>query len=187
MKYSIILLIALLSVSCMTVKRIEKNCDLFTKVCITEIVTKTDTIRTIKTVIEYRDTIIYVKVPGKTVIKEVPVYIENGIVNSDQSYLTVPYAESTAQVINSQLIHDLTQVDTLILIKLQDALKTIKIQEKQIETLKEKYVVTLYENKPFAKFTIKWFIGSVILIVIFLIIAFFKYKNKILGMFKKIA
>ena len=181
MKILSVILIALLSVSCMTVRKIERNCDLFEKVCVTEIETKTDTIIKTKTVIRYRDTTLYIEMPGREIIKEVPVYIEKGIVNSKQSYLTVPYAASTAQVINSMLRHELIQVDTTLRIKLENALKTVKIQEKQIETLKEKHVVTVTKNNPFAKFTIKWFIGSIILIIVFLTIAFFKYKNKILG------
>jgi len=180
----LILLISVLSASCLTVKKIEKNCDLFAAVCVTE--KETDTVIRIieKTEIEYRDTIIYVKVPGKTVIKEVPVYIENGIVNSDQSYLTAPFSFSTAQVINSRLMHELVQTDTTLRIKLENALKVVKTLEKQNKILKEKYVVTVKENKPFAKFTIKWFIGSAVLIIMLLTLAFFKYKNKILGIMK---
>ena len=124
------------------------------------------------------------KVPGKTVIKEVPVYIENGIVNSDLSILSVPFAISYSQVIDSELKHELVQSDTTLRIKLENALKVVKTLEKQNKILKEKYVVTVKENKPFAKFTIKWFIGSVVLILIFLTLAFFKYKNKILGIMK---
>ena len=153
-------------------------------VCEVPVKIETEILTNTVTEIEYRDTIVYVNVPGKTVIKEVPVYIENGIVNSELSILSVPFAMSTAQVINSKLRHKLAQTDTILLLRLKNALKTVKILEKQNTVLKEKYVVTLYENKPFAKFTIKWFIGSVILIAIFLTLAFFKYKNKILGITK---
>ena len=185
MKTLSIILIALLSTSCLTVKRIEKHCSEFAKVCVTEIETKTDTIIKTKTVIRYRDTTLYIEMPGREIIKEVPVYIKEGIVESDLSVLVTPLARSNAQVVNSKLSHELIQVDTLILIKLQDALQTITIQEKQIETLKEKYVVTVKENKPLAKFTIKWFIESVILIVVGIFILFLKYQSKITGLFKK--
>ena len=141
MKTLSIILIALLSTGCMTVNRIEKNCDKFAAICITEVETKTDTIIKTKTVIEYRDTTIYVKVPGKTVIKEVPVYIENGIVNSPPLYLNVPFAESYSQVINSELISELTQTDTILRIRLENSLKREKILETEIIRLKEKRVV----------------------------------------------
>jgi len=167
--------------SCLTVRKIERNCEKFEKVCVTETETQTDTIIKTKTVIEYRDTTIYVKVPGKTVIKKVPVYIKEGIVESDLSVLVTPLARSTAQVVGSKLNHELIQVDTTLRIKLENALKREKILEKQNTILKEKYVVTIQKNKPFAKFAVKWFIGSVILIIVFLTVAFFKYKNKILG------
>ena len=184
MKYLTIILIGILSVSCMTVKRIENHCSDFAKICVTEIETKTDTIIKTKTVIRYRDTTLYIEMPGREIIKEVPVYIKEGIVESDLSVLITPLARSTARVFNSKLLHDLIQTDTTLQFELQDALKIITIQEKQIKTLKEKYVVTVKENSDFAGFTIKWFIGSIILIIVFLTIAFFKYKNKILGIIK---
>ena len=184
MKTLIIISILLLSVSCMTVKRVERNCDLFMTVCEVPVKVETEILTNTITKIEYRDTTIYVYLPGKVIERKVPVYITKGIVNSDLSVLVTPLARSTARVFNSELEHDLIQTDTTLQLEVQNALKTIKIQEKQIETLKEKYVVTLYENKPFARFAIKWFIGSVILILAFLTLAFFKYKNKILGIMK---
>ena len=184
MKTITIILIGIFSVSCMTVKRIEKNCDLFEKVCVTEIETKTDTIIKTKTVIRYRDTTLYIEMPGREIIKEVPVYIKAKLANSELSVLKVPYARSYAQVINSKLKHELIQTDTVLLFKLKNALQDKETLESQIISLKEKKVVPVKENSRFAGFTIKWFIGSIILIIIFLTIAFFKYKNKILGFIK---
>ena len=48
-KLIVLLVIAAMATSCLTVKRIERNCDLFAKVCITESQTQT----------VYRDTTIY--------------------------------------------------------------------------------------------------------------------------------
>jgi len=184
MKNLIIISILLLSVSCMTVKRISKHCSEFEKVCVTETKIQTDTIIKTKTVIRYRDTTLYIEMPGREIIKEVPVYIKEGIVESDLSVLVTPLARSYAQVVNSKLSHELIQVDTTLRIKLENALKYSKVLETQIISLKEKKVVPVKENSRFAGFTIKWFIGSIILIIIFLTIAFFKYKNKILGFIK---
>ena len=146
MKYLTIILISLLSVSCLTVKKVSKNCDLFMIVCEVPVKKEVEIITNTITEIVYRDTIIYVKVPGKTVIKEIPVYISKAghtikqLVNSDLSVLNVSFARSTAQVVNSRLEHELTQTDTLLLFKLKDALRVVKTQDKHITGLKEKYV-----------------------------------------------
>ena len=170
----------------MTIKRIERNCDLFEKVCVAEVKTETDTITKIKTVIEYRDTTIYIKIPGKTVIKEVPVYIENGIVNSLPLYLSVPFAESYAQVVNSELISELTQTDTILRIRLENSLKREKILETEIIRLKEKKVVLVKENSNWAKLCIKIVWGLFVVIILVLGWLVLKYKTKLVGLAKKL-
>ena len=195
MKYLIIILISLLSVSCMTVKRIEKNCDLFAKICITETETETDTTTTTKTETTYEDTTAVIYIPEKIVKDEKPVIIvdekkepvpvKKESINSELSTLVVPFAISHAQVVNSKLRHELIQTDTLLLFKLENALKTVKTLEKQNAVLKEKYVVTVKENTPFAKLCIKVFWGLLIIVVLaggFLII---RFKSKIIGIYKK--
>lgn len=181
-----IILIGILSVSCMTVDRISRNCDKFALICITETQRDTVTKTVIKTEIVYKDTTIYVNIPGKTVIKKVPVYIEKGIVNSELSILNVPFARSTAQVINSIQRHELVQTDTVMRVKLENALKVVKRQEKTIRVLNEKYVVMVTENTPFAVFAIKVF--WVVVMIVILGIAYLIFKNwiKILILFKKI-
>ena len=181
MKNILLLLIGLSSVSCLTVKRISKHCSEFEKVCVTEIETKTDTIIKTKTVIRYRDTTLYIEMPGREIIKEVPVYIKEGIVESDLSVLVTPLARSTARVLNSRLEHYLIQNDTTLQLELQDALQTITIQEKQIETLREKYIIPIKENTKFADFTIRVFWGLIVVVVLGIGYLFFKYKNKVLG------
>ena len=191
MKNILLLLIGLSSVSCMTINRVKRNCDLFEDICVTEKETETDTTTTTTTETKYRDTTAIVHIPEVktedekpvTIIdeKKKPVPVKKEYVNSEMSVLTVPFAMSTAQVINSKLRHKLAQTDTILLFRLKNALKIVKTLEKQNTVLKEKKVVTVKKNKPFAKFAVKWFIGSIILIIIFLTIAFFKYKNKILG------
>ena len=181
MKTLIIISILLLSVSCMTVKRVERNCDLFMTVCEVPVKVETEILTNTITKIEYRDTTIYVYLPGKVIERKVPVYITKGIVNSDLSVLVTPLARSTARVFNSELEHDLIQTDTTLQLEVQNALKTIKIQEKQIETLREKYVVKVTKNTKFASFTIRVFWGLIVVVVLGIGFLFFKYKSKVLG------
>ncbi len=75
----------------------------------------------------------------------------------------------------------------MLLIKLEDALKTVKIQEKQIKVLKEKYVVTVKENTNFADFAIKVFWGLLIIVILGIGYLIVKNKVKILGLFKKLS
>ena len=181
----------------MTVKRIERNCDLFADVCITETETSTETNTEIITEIEYRDTTIIVYIPEEKVKDKIPVRIEDEnkkpipvkkeYVNSALSVLIVPYAKSFAQVINSRLSHELIQTDTLLLFKLENALKTVKRQEKHIKILSEKYLVEIEVNSPFANFAIKVFFGLLVVIVIGIAYLIFKNRIKILGLLKKIS
>ena len=184
MKTLSIILIVLLSTGCMTVKRIEKNCDLFSTVCVTEIETKTDTIIKTKTVIRYRDTTLYVEMPGREIIKEVPVYIKEGIVESDLSVLVTPLARSYAQVVNSKLKHDLIQTDTTLQFELQDALKTIRILNTEKWKTKEKQVVTITENSNWAKFCVKVVWVLIVIVILGIVYLILRYKNKILGFIK---
>ena len=192
MKYFAIILLSLLSVSCLTVKKVKRNCELFAAVCITE--TETETTTEIKTEIEYRDTTGTIHIPEEKVRDKTPVIIEDKnkkqvpikkeYINSELSVLKVPFAKSTAQVVNSRLIHKLTQTDTLLLFKLEGALKTIKKQEKQITVLREKYVITITENSNFANFTIKVFWVLVVISGLGIGYMIFKYKTRILSLFK---
>ena len=187
MKNLIIISILLLSVSCLTVERIERNCDKFATICEVPVKVETEVLTNTITEIQYRDTSFYYPIPERIVKEKKPVKVKDKKVNSELSVLKVPFAMSTAQVVNSKLSHELVQTDTLILIKLENALKTVKIQEKQIETLKEKYVVTVKENTNFAKLTIKVFWGLLVVIVLGIGYLIFRYKSKILGLFKKLS
>ena len=194
MKAIIIILIGLISVSCLTVKRIEKHCDDFAKVCITETETSTETNTETTTEIEYRDTTIIVYISEDKVKDKIPVRIEDEnskpvpvkkeYVNSELSVLKVPFAKSTAQFVNSRLVHELTQTDTLLRVKFENALKYSKTLEKQNRVLKEKYVVTVTENSNFAKLTIKVFWALVIISVFGIGFLIFKYKSRIFGLSK---
>ncbi len=195
MKYIAIILIGLLSVSCLTVKRVKKNCDLFADVCITETVTETETTTETTTETEYRDTTGTIHIPEEKVRDKIPVIIEDEnkkpvpvkkkYVNSELSVLKVPFARSTAQVINSKLSHELIQTDTVLLFKLENAIKTVKRQEKVIRVLSEKYIVTVTENSPFAKSCISVCFGLAVAVVLMIVYLIVKNKVKILGLIKK--
>ena len=187
MKTITIILISLLSVSCLTVKRIERNCSEFAKICEVPVKKEVRIIRDVQTEVIYRDTVIYKYLPGKVVERKIPVYINKGIVESDLSVLNTQLARSTARVFNSRLEHELIQTDTTLPFKLEDALRDKKTLEKQNKVLKEKYVVTVMENSNFAKVAIKVFWGLVVIVVIGIGYLIVKNKAKILGLIKRIS
>jgi len=181
---SVLILICLLSVSCMTVKRIERNCDAFAKICVTS---STDTVRIENTVVvTERDTTINFYFPRDTVYLETPLDkipgVKKGLINSKLSYLEAGLAWSTAQVEQGVLKHYIESGDTLLQIKLENALRT----EKQLRTeLKSSHqIVTVKENTKFADFTIRYFWYSLIVIILICGFLFWKFKNKIIGIFR---
>ncbi len=177
MKYLTFLLIGLLFTSCLTVKRIERNCDLFAKVCLTG---KDTTFVTREIETTYRDTIIEYIIKRDTVYKETPVYVEKGIVNSGVSHLEVGFAKSDAWVKSGILKHFLESGDTLLRIRLDNALRNVETLKTRLE--KRQNIVTVKENTEFGKFTIKWFWISFFVILILTLIVIF--KNKLFKIFK---
>ena len=182
----VLILICLLSVSCMTVKRIEKNCDQFEQICTTG---NTDTVRIENTiVVTERDTIVYFSFPRDTMYVEIPVNVppkvNRGLVNSKLSYLEAGLAWSTAQVESGVLKHYIESGDTIIRIQLDNAVKTIKQLRTELKSSHQ--VVTVKENTKFAKFTIKWFIGSLVVIILVLGWLVLKNKAKLIGLAKKL-
>ena len=177
MKYLIPLLILLSS--CMTVKRIEKNCDLFQKICLTE----KDTVFITKEIeVIYRDTIVKYFIKRDTVHWTTPVYIRQGLMNSDLSFLETGLAKSTAQVKSGILKHFLQSGDTTLQLQLDNALRDIRVLNTRLE--KKQRTITVKENSSFAIFALKWFWISFFVILILTLIAVF--KNKLLGFVKGI-
>lgn len=187
MKQIAFILIGLLSVSCMTVKRIERNCDKFEQICTTGSV---DTVR-IETHTEtiLQDTVINFYFPRDTLYLETPLKripgrrVQWGLINSKVSYLEVGLAWSTAEVKEGILKHYLESGDTIIRIQLKDALKTIKTLHTELKT--SQTYITIKENTRFAKLCIKWFIGSLVVIVLVLGWFVLKYKTKLIGLAKR--
>jgi hypothetical protein len=71
----------------------------------------------------YRDTTIYVYLPGQTVRDTVKIYLDaNSIMHSDVSKLYTSLAESWAWVENGKLMHRLTQNDTLLAQHIKNAI-----------------------------------------------------------------
>jgi len=201
MKNLILLFISLwFCAACMTTRRIEKHCDDFAKICITEaeIETETDTTRNTETEITKRDTTAIIYIPEETIKDKKPVtvvdeekkpvpVVKKEYVNSELSVLTVPFARSYAQVVNSELIHELVQTDTLLRIQLENALIEKKILTTELVKLKQKKIVTITikENSGFAKFCIKVFWGLLIVSVLGIGYLIFRFRVKLLGLFKK--
>jgi len=181
----VLILICLLSVSCMTVKRIERNCDQFEQICTTG---NTDTVRIKTTVTEYlQDTTINFYFPRDTVYLETPLNIppkvNRGLINSKLSYLEAGLAWSTAQVEQGVLKHYLESGDTLLRIQVKDGLRTIETLRTELKISKS--YIQVQENTKFAKFTIKWFIGSLVVIILVLGWLVLKNKAKLIGLAKK--
>jgi hypothetical protein len=90
------------------------------------------------TVTLYRDTIIYINLPGQTVTSPGDtVYIDRftNLATSEKSFLHTSLAISTAQVIGGILKHNLIQKDTTLQRLIADAVKlqsTHSVTEKQI-------------------------------------------------------
>ena len=101
MKYLTLLFSIVLLSSCMTMKRIERNCDKFAAVCLAK---SSDTVFVTKEVeIVYRDTTVEWVLYRDTVYLSTPVYIRQGLMNSKLSLLETGLAKSTAQVISGGL------------------------------------------------------------------------------------
>jgi len=188
MKTIACILVVLLSMSCMTVKRIERNCDKFEQICTTGSV---DTVR-IETHTEtiLQDTVIDFYFPRDTVYLETPLKripgrrVEWGLINSKLSYLEAGLAWSTAEVESGVLKHYLESGDTILQIQIDNGLKTIETLRTELKS-STKYI-PIKENTPFAKFCIKVFWVVVIIVVLGIGFLILKYKAKLLGLTKKL-
>lgn len=183
-----ILLICLLSVSCMTTKRIERHCDDFAKICTTGNV---DTVIIDNSTIVYlRDTIINFYFPRDTVYLETPLKkipgkkIDPKLLNTDISYLKAGLAWSTAQVESGVLKHYLESGDTMLQIQVKDGLKTIEILRTELKTSKR--YITIKENTKFAKVCIKIVWGLIVIVIFGIVFLIFKYRTKLIGIVKKL-
>jgi len=144
MKYLILLIFISSLTSCLTVKRIEKNCDKFAKVCITETVKE----------IQYRDTTIYidklipVKLPKDTVKVTDTLRIVNNQVNLNKIHKRFGTIAVDVSVTNSILNVNAYLIDSTILVRVKD---TVYI-EKAISEATTTNNITLPPVKYIPKF-----------------------------------
>jgi hypothetical protein len=174
MKSILIILLALFS-SCLTVKRIEKNCDKFAKICVTE--------TAIETII--RDTTIYIKdtvfltLPKDTVVITKKVKIIEGKAQMSPIHKEFGYIGMDAGVIDSKLWGKAYFLDPEIIFPRVDTVTITKyiVKESKKEVVQlppEKYIPGFYN------FTFWFFIGAVLLIGGYVFIKF----SSIIGFIK---
>ena len=162
MKTINLILISFLLSSCLTVKKIERNCDKFAKVCISEQVTK----------IEYRDTTIYkdriieVKFPKDTVYITKPIYIRENKCFMDYTRKTFGNIWASAKVDNSILDLKAGYVKNIIQVPIRD---TIFIEKAVTNTTTENTVIV---EKKYIPKIYKWAFW-IILIEIGLVLLYF--------------
>ena len=146
LRLSLILLISVLFSSCLTVKRIERNCDQFAKVCVDY-----------EKIVEYRDTTIFihdtisVKLPADTVLITDTLIVKDGTINLKMVRRQSGYAIAEAWVNNSRLFVNayiadssflVTRVDTVFL---NDVIKdTSQTQNVKIKSIPSFYSFTYY-------------------------------------------
>jgi len=143
--------------SCLTVERIERNCNKFAKVCVTESVVK----------IEYRDTTIYkdriieVKLPNDTVYLTKNVYIKDNKCFMDYTRKTFGNIWASAKVDSSVLDLRAGYVNNIVQVPIHD---TIYLERAVTNTTTDNTVVLPPEKyvPKFYKFTL-WFFILVVL------------------------
>ena len=182
----VLILICLLSVSCMTVKRIERNCDQFEQICTTGNV---DTVRIETITKEYlRDTTINFYFPRDTVYLKTPMNkipgVKRGLINSKLSYLEAGLAWSTAQVEQGVLKHYLESGDTIIRLQLDNVIKERETLRTELKASKS--YVTIKENTNWANLCIKIVWGLFVVIILALGWLVLKNKAKLIGLAKKL-
>ena len=169
-------ILGLISTSCLTVRQIERNCDQFAKICLTETVETTVTIHDTAW-IEKRDTIVEYRLERDTVFNTILLPSIEQSLSSDTSILSTGLALSTAYIYNSHLFHFLESGDTILNIRLNDAITENTRLRKIITDIETTNTVIVKEDTPFGKFCKKWFFGSLILIVVIIVGYILKLKK----------
>jgi len=169
-----LLLIAVCLSSCLTVRQIERNCDKFYAICVTD---ETETTEIRDTVwIEKRDTVIEYKVEKETVTDTVFLAQDGGFIYSDTSMLFTGLARSEAFIYRNKLYHFLESGDTILNIRLNNAITERNRLREELSTKVQ--TVTVKEDTPFGKFAKRWFIGTIIVIVLGILGYILKLKLK---------
>lgn len=170
----VLILISIFTQSCLTIKRIEKNCDKFTKVCVTNSKVEIKDSIIYNEVVIFKDTTIYDTTVIERVVevKKTRVINKNKNINSKKVFSDLDFSYAWAQVINSKLHLYHKQKDSLIIKPI--TLKNVIIERDKFKELYhskiENNTITIKENTLFAKFCINFFFGVIIGLIIFLII-----------------
>jgi hypothetical protein len=164
------ILALMLFTSCLTVKRIEKNCDKFAKVCVTDS----------KTVVEYRDTVIYkdrivqVVLPKDTVKIVDTLYIEDNKCFLPLTKKTFGNIWASAKVDNSILDLKAGYVKNIIQVPIHD---TIYIEKAVTNTTTDNTVTVV---KKYIPKVYKWAFW-ILLIEVILVVMYFLNLFGVLG------
>ena len=145
--------------SCLTVEKIQRNCDKFAQVCVTD----SETV----TVIEYRDTTVYLRDTITVTLPPDTVKISDTVTITD-SGAQLPKVEKTfgiigvsAEVYNSFLSVNAWLTDSTLLVPYADSVtvqntNTTNTQKEYIQLPPERYIPKFY------KFTFWWFFISLV-------------------------
>lgn len=167
MKNLILLLLSLTLLSgCVTQDRCSRKFPPETKIIRTDSI-----IRTTETV--YRDTTIYIRLPGEVKYSTDTVTIVNGINQSRKNYLFTSFADSWAWVQNGRLYHELIQKDTLIGCEVQDAIRITWERAERYYKEQQQTVVTTNKVPLFYKI-LSIIAGLFIVYYILRLVAIFK-------------
>jgi len=124
----------------------------------------------IKTVTVYRDTTITITIPGKDSVQILPVYLENGLINSELSFLNDDFSQSLAYVTDGKLFHRLTQ-------RPQELKKVIPNAIRQSNATATKSIVKVLPGEKISGFL--WFqiwIGRILLLLLLILLSWYIFK-----------
>lgn len=152
--------------SCTTQKRCNQKFPPETKIIRTDSI-----INTTKTV--YRDTIVYIHIPGEVQYSTDTVIIKDGIIQSPKNHLTTSFAQSWAWVERGRLYHELSQNDTLIRQDIKDAIRVTWQRAERYYKEQQQTVVTTNKVPLFYKI-LSIIAGLFIVYYVIRLIAIFK-------------
>ena len=143
-----------------------------------------DSSRTV-TETKYRDTIVYVQIPGKIRVDSIPVVIQvagtPALITPNRLHSELAYCEAEAWIKSNKLFLELSQKDTIIATKIQNAIKSVVTSERYYrnEVLrltvenKEKQALELKKGRK------QGFICALVLLAV-LVGGYFAIKKKLL-------
>jgi len=156
-KLLIIISILLPGTSCVTRKACERKFPTETM-----IIRKDSIIRETTTI--FRDTTVYITVPGENQYFTDTVYVKDGMIYFKPSHLRTSFAESDAWIENNRIMHTLTQNDTIVPITIKNA---IRLTWERAEKYFSKDQTRIVEKKVIPKWVkLLAFVGAATLIYV---------------------